>query len=155
MLNVVKFQKDSVLLVRLSGIIQEGVDFNALIGQIPGSELIISCKEVQRINSSGVKLWIQYFQKLAATGKKLRLVECSPAIVEQINLIVNFACGAKVESVYLPFACGSCKAQFVSLFNTDDLKKVLDSLPEPACPKCKNKTMFDDIPGEYFEFLNR
>ena len=154
MINVAKFTKDNVLLVKISGTIEEGVDFNLVIGPTP-NEIIISCKDIQRINSAGVKLWIQYFQKLTAKGTKIRFIECSPAIVEQINLIVNFSCGAKIESIYVPYACSSCRAQFVSLFNVEDLKKIYKQLPEPACPKCKDKTIFDDIEDEYFEFLTR
>jgi anti-anti-sigma regulatory factor len=153
-LNIVKFQKENVLLVRLSGSIEEGVDFAQLIGPFQ-QELIISCKEIHRINSAGVKLWITYFQKLATEGKRFRLIECSPAIVEQINLISNFVCGAKIESIYLPFACPSCKSSFITIFNVEELKKTYRNLPEPLCTKCHAKTVFDDLADEYFEFLER
>jgi anti-anti-sigma regulatory factor/DNA-directed RNA polymerase subunit RPC12/RpoP len=153
-LNVVKEQKGSALLVRLSGSIEESVNLDQLIGP-PPAEMIISCKEIPRINSVGVKAWIKYFQTAQAKGTKLTFIECSTAIVEQINLISNFICGGVIESIYVPFACTSCKSELVGLFKTADLKKLNLKLPELKCSKCSGKAVFDDIPEEYFGFLTR
>lgn len=154
MVNVVKEQKGTALVVRLSGSIEESVNFDTLIGP-PPAELHINCKEVPRINSVGVKAWIKYFQAAASKGTKLVFLECSTAIVEQINLISNFTCGGTVESVYVPFSCTGCKSELVGLFKTDDLKKLSLNLPELKCSKCGGKAVFDDIPEEYFAFLSR
>jgi anti-anti-sigma regulatory factor len=153
-LNVVKEQKGSAVLVRLSGSVEESVNFDQLIGP-PPAELIVSCKEIPRINSVGVKAWIKYFQSAQAKGTKLTFIECSTAIVEQINLISNFNCGGAVESIYVPFACTSCKSELVGLFKTADLKRLNLKLPELKCSKCSGKAVFDDIPEEYFGFLTR
>lgn len=154
MLNVVKEQKGAVLIARLSGSIEESVNFDQLIGA-PPAELHVYCKEVPRINSVGVKAWIKYFQSCQAKNTKLRFVECSTAIVEQINLISNFTCGGIVESIYVPFSCTQCKGELVGLFKTEDLKKMQMKLPELKCTKCGGKAVFDDIPEEYFGFLMR
>jgi anti-anti-sigma regulatory factor len=153
-LNVVKEQKGSAVLVRLSGSVEESVNFDQLIGP-PPTELIVSCKEIPRINSVGVKAWIKYFQSAQAKGTKLTFIECSTAIVEQINLISNFNCGGTIESIYVPFACTSCKSELVGLFKTADLKRLNLKLPELKCSKCSGKAVFDDIPEEYFGFLTR
>jgi hypothetical protein len=153
-LNVMKEQKGNVLAVRMVGSIEESVNFETLIGT-PGPELHVNCKEVPRINSIGVKAWIKYFSGLQQAGVKLRLLECSTAIVEQINLISNFTCGAAVESIYVPFSCGSCRGEFIALFKVEDLKKIGMNIPELSCPKCAGKAAFDDIPEEYFGFLSR
>jgi anti-anti-sigma regulatory factor len=153
-LNVVKEQKGSAVLVRLSGSVEESVNFDQLIGP-PPAELIVSCKEIPRINSVGVKAWIKYFQTAQAKGTKLTFIECSTAIVEQINLISNFNCGGTIESIYVPFACTSCKSELVGLFKTADLKRLNLKLPELKCSKCSGKAVFDDIPEEYFGFLTR
>lgn len=154
MLNVVKEQKGNVLVVRLAGSIEESVNFDQMIGP-PPDELHVNSKEVPRINSVGVKAWIKYFQTANAKGTKLRFVECSTAIVEQINLISNFSCGGIVESIYVPFSCTACKSELVGLFKTDDLKKIQLKLPDLKCTKCGGKAVFDDIPEEYFGFLMR
>ena len=92
MLNVVKEQQGGVLVVKLTGSIEETVDFDQLIGPPPPA-LHVYCRGVPRINSVGVKAWIKYFQKVQQAGAQLQFHECSTAIVEQLNLISNFACG--------------------------------------------------------------
>jgi hypothetical protein len=152
--NVVKEQKGTALVVRLAGSIEENVSFDQLIGA-PPAELHVICKEVTRINSVGVKSWIKYFQSAQAKGTKLLFQDCSTAIVEQINLISNFTAGGAVESIYVPFSCQTCKSELVGLFKADDLKKLQFKLPELKCTKCSGKAVFDDIPEEYFAFLMR
>jgi len=152
MLNVVKEQKGNVLMVRMTGSIEESVDFDKLIGPSP-QELHINCKGVPRINSVGVKAWIQFFKSVSSKGTKLRFLECSVAIVEQINLISNFTCGGVVESIFVPFSCGNCKSELVGLFKTEALQKVNFAIPDLKCSKCGGSASFDDIPEEYFSFL--
>lgn len=152
MLNVSKEQAGNVMVVRLSGSIEESANFDKLIGP-PPAEMHVHCKDVPRINSVGVKAWIKYFQSAQAKGTKLKFLECSTAIVEQMNLISNFTCGGSVESIYVPFACESCKTELIGLFKTEDLKRINFQLPDLKCSKCSGKTVFDDIPEEYFGFL--
>ena len=154
MVNVIKEQKGTALHVRLSGSIEESVNFDQLIGP-PPVEMFVNCKEVPRINSVGVKGWIKYFQTCQSKGTKLHFQECSTAIVEQVNLISNFTCGGAVESILVPFSCTNCKAELVGLFKTEDLKKLNMNVPDLKCTKCGGKAVFDDIPEEYFGFLER
>jgi len=154
MLNVVKEQQDGALVVRLDGTIEETTNFDQLIGA-PSDELHVYCRGVSRINSIGVKSWIKYFQTLASSGVSFKFFECSTAIVEQINLISNFTAGGSVESMYVPFACTNCKTELVGCFRCEDLRKLQFKIPELKCSKCGGKAVFDDIPEEYFGFLER
>jgi anti-anti-sigma regulatory factor len=153
-IKINKEQKGNALVLRIVGAIEESANFEQLIGDTPNL-IYVNCKEIPRINSVGVKAWIRYFQSLAAKNTKIVFQECSTAIVEQINLISNFTCGGQVESIYVPFACVSCKSELVGLFKTEDLKKMQFNLPDLKCTKCSNKAAFDDIPEEYFNFLTR
>ena len=154
MVNVVKEQKGNVLVVRISGSIEENVNFDQLIGT-PAQEMHINCKEIPRINSVGVKAWIKYFTSAQQKGSKLKFMECSTAIVEQINLISNFVCGGSVESIYVPFSCTNCRGELIGLFRVSDLQKLKLKLPELKCSKCGGKAVFDDIEEEYFGFMDR
>lgn len=154
MVNVIKEQKGGALVVRISGSIEENVNFDQLIGQ-PAAEMHVNCKEIPRINSVGVKAWIKYFQAAQQKGTKLKFLECSTAIVEQINLISNFVCGGTVESIYVPFSCTGCRSELIGLFRVEDLRKLKLKLPELKCSKCGGKAVFDDIEEEYFGFMNR
>ena len=153
-LNVTKEQKGSILVIRLSGIIDETTNFEALIGQV-GPELHVIPKEISRINSVGVKSWIRYFQGLKAKGTKIKFLECSTSIVDQINLVLNFTVGSEVESIYVPFVCTNCKSELVGLFKCEDLIKRKFKIPDLKCTKCSGKVEFDDIAEEYFGFLTR
>jgi anti-anti-sigma regulatory factor len=152
MLNVTKEKAGAGILVRLSGSIEESANFEQLIGPA-AAELTVNCKDIPRINSVGVKAWIKYFQGVQSKGTKLKFVECSTAIVEQINLISNFTCGGTVESIYVPFACEKCRTELIGMFKTEDLKKMNFQLPALKCSKCGGQAVFDDIPEEYLGFL--
>ena len=141
-------------MVRLAGSVEESVNFDQLIGPAP-AEIHVVCKDVPRINSVGVKAWIRYFQAAQAKGTKIKLLECSTAIVEQINLISNFTAGGTVESIFVPFSCEKCKTELVGLFKTEDLKRMNMAIPDLKCTKCGSKAVFDDIPEEYLSFLTR
>ena len=154
MLKTVKEQFGEDLVIRLAGEITEDVDFAAIIGDLPNST-VLNCKDVSRLNSLGVKTWIKFFQKEQERGVKLRLTECSPAVVEQINLILNFVCGGTVESLYLPFNCSKCGKGFVGLYRTEDLKKINLQIPDVTCGHCGGSASFDDIHEEYFRFMLR
>ena len=154
MVNVVKEQKGNVLVVRISGSIEENVNFDQLIGT-PAQEMHINCKEIPRINSVGVKAWIKYFTSAQQKGSKLKFTDCSTAIVEQVNLISNFVCGGVVESIYVPFSCTNCRGELIGLFRVADLQKLKLKLPELKCSKCGGKAVFDDIEEEYFGFMER
>lgn len=152
-LVVINEVKNQSLHIKLVGEIDEFADFQRFI-QSPPLELIINCKEVSRITSRGVRQWIQFFKKLTTLGTKVKVTECSPAVVQQLNLVRDFALGSRVESIYLPFLCDSCQAPFISLLRIEGIKTIPEKLPSPACPKCgEGKVVFDDIPSEYFGFL--
>jgi anti-anti-sigma regulatory factor len=152
MLTVNKQQSKVGLLVELSGAIEESVHFDQLFGSFNG-ELIVNCRSVTRINSVGVKTWIRYFQSLQAAGKKFKFVELSYPLVEQLNMISNFACNGEVESILLPFSCIQCQKEFMAPMKTADLKNNGLQIPNVKCEKDVCGARFDDDPEEYLYFL--
>jgi anti-anti-sigma regulatory factor len=154
LLNLKKEQQGNVLIVQASGVIDENADFSQLVSSNV-AEIRFSTKDVSRINSVGVRGWINAFQKITAKNVKVTLFECSTVIVEQLNMIVNFAAGMTVESVMVPFSCTKCRAASVGLFKSDDLKAINFEVPDIKCPSCSAPASFDDIPEEYFHFLTR
>ena len=155
MIKATNNQSGDTFLVKLSGTIEENVDFAQIIGIPTAQKMDLQLREVLRINSVGVKAWIKYFQGIAAKGIQLRFLECSTAIVEQVNLISNFTCGGKVESIFVPFCCSKCSTELLGLFKCEDLKKINFEIPDLKCSKCGGAAQFDDIPEEYFGFLTR
>jgi anti-anti-sigma regulatory factor len=152
MLTVNKQQSKVGLLVELSGAIEENVHFEQLIGPFQG-ELTVNCRGVTRINSVGVKTWIRYFQNLKLQGKVFRFTEVSYPLIEQLNMISNFASGGEVESILLPFSCIKCQNEFVAACKTSELKANGLQIPKVKCEKNDCAAQFDDDPEEYLYFL--
>jgi anti-anti-sigma regulatory factor len=152
MLTVNKKQSKSGLLVELSGAIEENVHFEQLIGNFEG-DLSVNCRGVTRINSVGVKTWIRYFQNLKLQGKVFQFVEVSYPLIEQLNMISNFAAGGEVESILLPFSCIKCQNEFVASCKTAELKAHQLKIPRVKCEKTDCAALFDDDPEEYLYFL--
>ncbi|MFZ9595853.1 MAG: hypothetical protein ACO3A2_07215 [Bdellovibrionia bacterium] len=154
MLQIIKKQQGDTLVVRLIGAIEENAGFERELGSPPAA-LDIYCKEVSRINSDGVRSWIKYFQKCQSTKTRLRFFECSPSVVDQMNLISNFISHGTVESLFVPFVCKKCHAEFLALFQSNEIQKSGSKIPKMKCKKCSGEAEFDDVPEKYFSFLFR
>lgn len=153
MLTVNKQETDYGLFVELAGTIEETVNFEQLIGPFHGT-LVIKCRGITRINSVGVKTWMRYFQSLKMRGFDFKFIECPQPIVQQLNMISNFACGGEVESVLLPYSCGVCSSEFVANAKTKDLRDNNLEVPKAKCEKPVCGAVFDDDPEDYLYFLS-
>ena len=154
MLKVEKKQEVEATFLTLSGVVDERIEFDRLLGPLTGL-VKINLRRIDRINSVGVKNWVRYFNELSQKGVELVFEECSPQIVEQINLVLNFICGGTVASILVPFNCSQCHSAFVVSFSLEELNRIQGEVPEPPCPKCNGKTSFDDIEEEYLAFMDR
>src|SRR6185503_829319 len=86
-------QRDDVTYVKLGGVIDEDNELTDLIDRIPAGTVVIDLAEIERINSCGVRDWVNWLTKVEkgpGGASRVVLVECSPAIVSQINLVNNF-----------------------------------------------------------------
>lgn len=155
MLKVDKQEKGDVIVLTFNGTIEEDTDLSSLVGSPTQLKWDIYLKGVQRINSMGVKTWVKFFQAVASKGIQIKYLECSTAIVEQMNLLKNFGCGGTVVSMYLPYRCSKCSKELFTLFRVEDLQKLSFEVPPVQCPQCKSPANFDDLPEEYFGFLQR
>lgn len=153
-MHVIKTRQANTLTIEIKGSIEENLDFSAVIGQ-PPEILIVQCRNISRINSAGIKSWIQYFQHCKKQGTQITFTECSIPIVEQINLVSNFTCGGKVESITIPFFCTHCKEQSTSIYTIEQLTALAkteqltaldktDLFKDVKCTRCQCGLTFDD-----------
>ena len=82
------------------------------------------------------------------------LVECSPAIVAQINLVNNFTGTGVVKSFYVPYFCPECDEEKVLLVEASDMGPPPHEPPTCRCDECDLVMDFDDMPDSYFAFLS-
>lgn len=152
MLDVTRKLSGDVLAVKIRGTIEENVDFSALFGPLP-KNLEVNCRDITRINSIGIKAWLLYFQGCVNRGVRVCFLECSVAIIDQINHIHGFTCGAEIRSLTLPFFCNSCKIPILTISEVNELLNNNFALPEVSCDKCHQRAVFDDQPEEFFLYF--
>ncbi|MEO8706852.1 MAG: hypothetical protein ABI867_42895, partial [Kofleriaceae bacterium] len=140
--------------VKLGGVIDEDNELGDLVDKIPNGTAVIDLGEVERINSCGVRDWVNWLSKLETNGTRSVLVECSPAIVAQINLVNNFTGSGAVKSFYVPYFCPECDEEKVLLVEATDMGPPPHEPPTCRCDECDLVMDFDDMPDSYFAFLS-
>ena len=140
--------------VKLGGVIDEDNELGELVEKIPTGTAVIDLGEIERINSCGVRDWVNWLSKLEANGTRSVLVECSPAIVAQINLVNNFTGSGVVKSFYVPYFCPECDEEKVLLVEASDMGPPPHEPPTCRCDECDLVMDFDDMPDSYFAFLS-
>jgi len=146
--------RDDVTFVKLSGVIDEDNELADLIDKIPSGTAVIDLGEVERINSCGVRDWVNWLSKVEGQKTDVVLVECSPAIVAQINLVNNFTGTGVVKSFYVPYFCPECDEEKVLLCEAGDMGPPPHEPPTCRCDECDLVMDFDDMPDSYFAFLS-
>src|SRR3569832_113001 len=140
--------------VKLGGVIDEDNELADLADKIPMGTAVIELVEIERINSCGVRDWVNWLSRLENGGTRSVLVECSPAIVAQINLVNNFTGNGVDKSFYVPYICPECDEEKVLLVVVSDLGPPPHEPPTCRCDECDLVMDFDDMPDSYFAFLS-
>jgi anti-anti-sigma regulatory factor len=147
--------REDVTYVKLSGVIDEDNELGTLADKLGTGTAVIDVSEIERINSCGVRDWVNWLSKAEKGGAKIVLVECSPAIVAQINLVNNFTGQGVVKSFYAPYFCPNCDLEKVLLVETRDMAGMSPfKAPSCRCDECDGPMDFDDMEESYFAFLS-
>lgn len=137
--------------VALIGEITEEADFSALTN-LGSPRLVVDLSRITRINSSGLREWIEFVRACNQAGATLTLENCAPLVVNQLNMIWRFAGeGGSVSSVFAPYYCKHCDLEHQVLI---DLSRGPVDAPASSipCPKCGQTAEFDDIREVYLQF---
>jgi len=141
--------------LRLRGVIDEDNHLDGLFPRLEGSVLVVDVAEVERINSCGVRDWVNWLGKVEGNGHRTVLIRCSPAIIGQVNLVTNFAGGAIIHSFYAPYYCSACDKELQKLIETEALlTRKPARAPSFRCSDCGGELDFDDIEASYFAFID-
>src|SRR6476619_767017 len=89
-------RRDEITYLKLQGVIDEDNERLNLSEQVGGGTLIVDLSEIERINSCGVRDWVNWLGKVEKVGGRVVMVECSPSIVAQVNLVNNFTGAGQV-----------------------------------------------------------
>jgi len=136
--------------LRLEGEIDETCDLGAVFRR--EGTVWLDLSGVARINSVGIRKWLEA-ARTAPAELMLQFERCAPPIVSQMNMIPTFISAGRVESILAPYMCPGCGEELLELIKVTDPE--MDLPPRRRCPACKEPLEFDDLPDEYFAFLER
>ncbi len=120
-----------------------------------GKKLIFNFSQVSSVNSCGVRSWINFLREVNP-GREIIFDECTPEIINQINMIPNFKGGAKIRSLYADYTCEACEFQKQQLFTMGQNmpSSPSDEIPPIVCDKCGETMEMDELEEQYFDFLS-
>ena len=135
--------------VALSGHLDEAADLTPL-NQLP-SPLVIDLSGLDRINSVGVRDWMDFVRAREHAGIDLTFERCSPSVVSQMSMITHFmGTRSRVKSLQIPYLCTSCKTEHLHVLEVAQGAQIQLQLP---CPKCQAEMEVDDLLETYTEAL--
>lgn len=140
--------------LKLKGILDEDNLLANLLSQIQGRLLLIDMAEIERINSCGVRDWVNWLNQIQALGIAVILLRCSPSVVSQANMVTNFAADSFIHSFYAPYVHPDTGDEQSVLLFTEEIRQ---NLPVRA-PKIFNEQgeelEFDEFEESYFAFIS-
>jgi hypothetical protein len=135
--------------IALDGTLNEACNL-APLTQIAGP-IVIDLAGLSRINSVGVRNWMDFVRSREAAGVDLTFERCSPSMVSQMSMITKFmGSRSRVKSVHVPYVCGSCKTEHLHVL---DVAPGTEVPARMACPKCGSAMEVDDLLETYSEAL--
>ncbi|MDB4961832.1 MAG: hypothetical protein JWP01_1831 [Myxococcales bacterium] len=137
----------------LSGTVDENSDLETPFAKLNG-DLVINMKDVERVNSMGVHLWIPVMARLSAKHRVV-VEEISYAFVFNANAVANLFGAARVVSCGAPYYCAACKDHVMVKVTADEVAASGGAPPSKRCPKCTAALEFDELDGYFSFFKNR
>jgi hypothetical protein len=137
--------------ITLSGHINEDSDLGEMLN-LQGEELILDLKEINLINSCGIRDWIE-FQKSNFNFDVVVYKNCPQVIIEQMNIVAGFIHPqGKIESFYAPYYSESNDEEIKVLLTPSE---VVDGKAPIKKTDSGEELEFDDIEAQYFNFLKK
>ncbi len=154
-LMVEKFADGAIACLKFTGTIDESFEGKKLGGTAAGDTLVLDLGGVKKISSFGIREWVDFVSTASKLVRSMILIECTPKVVDQLNMVANFAGGGRVFSFYAPFRCDYCDSEHRVLLQIDRDFETIKSmkLAERPCPTCKEGMYFDEDGATYFSYL--
>jgi anti-anti-sigma regulatory factor len=154
-LSIEKFADAGVTCLKFTGTIDEGFDGKKIARTVSGETLVLDLGGVKKISSFGIREWVDFIGVATKQVKQTVLIECAPKVVDQLNMVANFAGSGRVYSFYAPFRCDYCDSEHRVLL---DVAKDYEAckamkLAERPCPSCKEAMYFDEDGSTYFSYI--
>ena len=110
---------------------------------------------VEAINSLGIRTWINFLRSFEE-GRSLLFEECTPDVVNQINMIPRFLGGAAVTSFHARYYCPDCDYEQQQRFDVSQgYDAIVESSQNLQCDSCKVPLELEGDEDVYFDFLRK
>ncbi|HEX4450211.1 MAG TPA: hypothetical protein VH143_05025 [Kofleriaceae bacterium] len=154
-LSIEKFADGPITCLKFSGTIDESFDGKKLANSVDTESLVLDVGGAKKISSFGIREWVDFITAVGVRAKQIVLIECSPKVVDQLNMVANFAGSGRVFSFYAPFRCDYCDSEHRVLLDVaKDFESIkTQKLAERPCPTCREAMYFDDDGSTYFSYI--
>jgi anti-anti-sigma regulatory factor len=154
-LTIEKFTDGAISCLKFSGTIDEAFEGKKIARTIQGETLVLDLGGVKKISSFGIREWVDFATTAVKQVKQMVLIECAPKVVDQLNMVANFAGGGRVFSFYAPFRCDYCDSEQRTLLEVAKDYEAIKSmkLGDRPCPSCKESMYFDEDGSTYFSYI--
>ncbi len=154
-LKIDKFADGAVTCLKLIGTIDEQFDGKKLAGSLKAGTLVLDLGEIAKITSFGIREWVDFINGAGQKAESIYLIECAPKVMDQLNMVQNFAGKGRVFSFYAPYRCDYCDADRRMLLQVDRDYEAIKTMkpPERPCSNCGNPEYFDEDPTSFFSQL--
>ncbi len=152
----------TTLEMQIAGNLDEHARFPADFDFSKATNLYIDFSLVNFINSGGIKVWVNFSEKLGAFGNlNVHLRKCNRVIIDQVNRTVGFlGPNAKVLSLYIPVFCNKCENSLQVFQEVPSAEIVQEQIFDKieGCAYGPSRTSrtnweLDFIEEEFFKFL--
>ncbi|HET9987513.1 MAG TPA: hypothetical protein VFQ65_03320, partial [Kofleriaceae bacterium] len=153
-LTIEKFADGPIACLKFVGTIDESFDGKKIAKSVVCDWLVLDLGGVKKISSFGIREWVDFMAGASRQAKSIVLIEAAPKVVDQLNMVANFAGSGRVYSFYAPFRCDYCDSeQRVILDVGKDFEAIKSmKLAERPCPSCKESMYFDEDGSTYFSY---
>ena len=148
--------------LQIDGAMDEHSDYSAIETKFT-DEVVFDFNNVEHINSTGIKHWVQWVAGIKESHPNLKFcfVNCPKPIVDQINMVDGFLPeGSEVKSFKVPYFCEVCDKDITTTFvlGREYTKggdgKITLAVPDQTCDRGDCEMEPDVVEQKYFKFLN-
>lgn len=136
--------------LQVAGTIDEHADLTALGN--PTGVVEVNLRDVKRINSYGVRAWIDAIRRVPA-DVSLIFTHCPPMVIDQMNMVEGLLGHGRLASFYAPMVCHSCDAERLEFVDVAVCSAAGGKLPNVMCPECGARMAVDDIEDKFTYLL--
>lgn len=137
-------------MLEVAGTIDEHADLT-LLGN-PTGVVEVNLRGVRRINSFGVRAWIDTIRRVPA-DVTLIFTHCPPLVIDQMNMVDGLLGHGRLASFYAPMVCVACEHESLEFVDVASCATADGALPAMHCGECGERMQLDDIEDKYTYLL--